>query len=76
MVTEKDIDPYIHRYQAKDGHYVAHALTYDLVAVGDTQESADSKLDVLLEVQLTYGNEHGWNPIFPAPYSFWLEYWG
>lgn len=70
----KDIDPYIHRYKELN-YYVAHSLTYDLVAVGDTQEKADSRLDLLIEAQLRSGNERDWNPIFPAPYQFWLDYW-
>lgn len=55
------------------GKMVAHALDFDLVAVGDTVEGAIDKLLTSVRVYLEYGVKHGYvdQIQFPAPDEFW-----
>jgi hypothetical protein len=60
-------------HNRQDGKSVAHALDFDLVAVGDTTEHAIEKLRTSVKIYIEYGLNNNWaeDIIFPAPDEFW-----
>lgn len=59
--------------QREDGKFLAHALEFDIVAVGDTQKQAEHKLRLAVKLYIEYGLFKGWEKDirFSAPQECW-----
>jgi predicted RNase H-like HicB family nuclease len=57
------------RYSRDDDGYVAHALDFDLVAVGKTEEEATEKIRWAIKAYIEFGLKNYWEEhiIFKAP---------
>lgn len=59
--------------ESSNGHHAVHSLDFDLVAVGDNEQEAWSKLRVAVKTYVEFGLSNGWKEYikFPAPQKFW-----
>jgi predicted RNase H-like HicB family nuclease len=57
------------RYSQDEDGFVAHALDFDLVAVGETEDEATEKIRWALQAYIEYGLQHYWDDhiLFRAP---------
>ena len=62
----------IFSYEA-DGKVTAHALDFDIVAIGKNREEADRKICLAVRSYVEFGFLQGWaeDIRYPAPEEFW-----
>jgi predicted RNase H-like HicB family nuclease len=60
------------RYSRDEDDFVAHALDFDLVAVGKTEDEATEKIRWAIKAYIEYGLKNYWEEhiIFRAPQEF------
>jgi hypothetical protein len=57
----------------EDNDYVAHALNFDIVSVGPTEEEAVHKMRLAVKTYIEFGLQHNLDDdiLYPAPKEFW-----
>jgi hypothetical protein len=57
----------------RDGRFIAHALDFDIVCTGETEDDATDKLALSIKTYIEYGLSKGWSGdiLFPAPTECW-----
>ena len=59
--------------EAETGKMVAHALDFDLVCSGNSEEEVTSKIRLAVKTYIEYGLSKNWagDILFPAPSEYW-----
>lgn len=59
--------------QDDTGKHIAHALDFDIVCVGQSEQEAIDKIRLSLTAYIEFGLSNGWNDdiVFHAPQEFW-----
>jgi len=70
---QRQTTPYTLRH--KDGHWIAHAVAFDLIGSGQRKDEAVAQLKMCLGAQIAFGAKRGFGIsqcFFAAPVEYWV----